>query len=281
MRWVWDSAEGKQSPEFTSEKQAQRILDLLMRHANDIAVTLTEVPQYYEPLFLERDHKGRTVSIVDEWCCGYVKGIALDPSGWQPLVETHPDWFQVLPLYGTESGWDRLKKLVEAHEDADARHQALVDLIAPAARNIHAYCMAAAPLRQTPSAIRDDRFTRCPFPAPTTDAPVAPVRSSNTAMEHQNCCTDLRHSELLAACCPYSSVHGKLVVQHPSRTKKVGKLPPLRSFSFLTLRVVVGEDMVEHHARHGATMRPGHVVGARLMWLSPLSHRDVAAAILD
>jgi hypothetical protein len=25
-------------------------------------------------------------------------------------------------------------------------------------------------------------------------------------------------------------------VQHPSRTKKVGKLPPLRSFSFLTLR---------------------------------------------
>src|ERR1700680_3337312 len=91
-------------------------------------------------------------------------------------------------------------------------------------------------LRQTPSAIRDDRFTRCPFPAATTDAPVAPVRSSNTAMEHQNCCTDLRHPELLAACCPYSSVHGKLVVQHLSRTKKVGKLPPLRSFSFLTLR---------------------------------------------
>src|ERR1700676_3099287 len=96
--------------------------------------------------------------------------------------------------------------------------------------------LPAAPLRQTPSAIRDDRFTRCPFPAATTDAPVALVRSSNTAMEHQNCCTDLRHPELLAACCPYSSVHGKLVVQHPSRTKNVGKLPPLRSFSFLTLR---------------------------------------------
>ena len=58
MRWVWDSTEGKQSPEFTSEKQAQRILDLLMRHANDIAVTLTQFPQYYEPLFLARDHKG-------------------------------------------------------------------------------------------------------------------------------------------------------------------------------------------------------------------------------
>ena len=50
--WVWDSTEANQSPEFTSEKQAQRILDLLMRHANDIAVTLTQFPQYYEPLFL-------------------------------------------------------------------------------------------------------------------------------------------------------------------------------------------------------------------------------------
>ena len=96
--------------------------------------------------------------------------------------------------------------------------------------------LSAALLRGTPSAIRDDRFTRCPFPAATTHAPMALARSSNTAMEHQNRCTDLRHPEVLAACCPYSSVHGKLVVQHPSRTKKVGKLPPLRSFSFLTLR---------------------------------------------
>ena len=59
-----------------------------MRHANDIAVTLTEVPQYYEPLFLERDHKGRTVSIVDEWCCGYVKGIDRDRG--EPLGSAPP-----------------------------------------------------------------------------------------------------------------------------------------------------------------------------------------------
>src|ERR1700680_2469766 len=179
MRWVWDSTEGKQSPEFTSEKQAQRILDLLMRHANDIAVTLTQFPQYYEPLFLARDHKGRTVSIVDEWCCGYVKGIALDPSGWQPLVEAHPDWFEAIHLYGTESGWDRLKELVEAYQDADARHQAFVELIAPAARNIHAYWLPAVPLRETPTTIRDDRFTRCSFPAATTHASVALARSSS------------------------------------------------------------------------------------------------------
>src|SRR5450759_4827341 len=83
--------EGEQSPEFASEKQAQRILSLLIRHANDIALTLIEASQHYEPLFFKRDVKGRTVSIVDEWCCGYVKGLALDSLGWQPLIEARPD----------------------------------------------------------------------------------------------------------------------------------------------------------------------------------------------
>src|SRR5258705_9931327 len=142
MRWVWDNKEGKQSPKFTSEKQAQRIFGLLMAHANGIAVTLTQFPQYYEPLFLERDIKGHTVSIVDEWCGGYVKSIALAPLGWRPLVKAQPGWFEVIHLYGTESGWDRLKELVEANKAADPRHQAFVDLIAPAARNIHAYWLA-------------------------------------------------------------------------------------------------------------------------------------------
>jgi len=85
MRWVWDSTEGKQSPEFTSEKQAQRILDLLMRHANDIAVTLTQFPQYYEPLFLTRDHKGRTVSIVDELVLRLRQGHRARPFGLETV----------------------------------------------------------------------------------------------------------------------------------------------------------------------------------------------------
>src|SRR6202790_433366 len=97
MRWVWDSTEGKQSPEFTSEKQAQRILDLLIRHANDIAVTLTQFPQYYEPLFLARAHKGRTVSIVDRGGLGLRQGHRTRPFGLATalrsasrLVRGHP-----------------------------------------------------------------------------------------------------------------------------------------------------------------------------------------------
>jgi hypothetical protein len=41
--------------------------------------------------------------------------------------------------YGTQGGWNKLKTLVDAHEDADVRHQAFVERIAPAARKIHAH----------------------------------------------------------------------------------------------------------------------------------------------
>jgi uncharacterized protein len=118
LRWVWDQEEGEQPPEFTSEKQAKRILSLLIGHANVVAFTLTHGPQHYEPRFYAHKIEGNGVPIIDEWCCGYVKGIALDPEGWQPLIDARPDWFEVIHLYGTKSGWERLKQLVDAHEDS-------------------------------------------------------------------------------------------------------------------------------------------------------------------
>jgi len=51
LRWVWDQERGEQPPEFRSEKQAKRILSLLIGHANVLAFTLTHGPQHYETLF--------------------------------------------------------------------------------------------------------------------------------------------------------------------------------------------------------------------------------------
>jgi len=166
LRWVWDQEQGEKPPEFSSEKQAKRILSLLIGHANVLAFTLIHGPQYYEPLFYSHRIEGNSVPITDEWCCGYVKGIALDPEGWQPLIDARPDWFEVIHLYGTKEGWERLKKLVDARRDSVARHQAFVDRIAPAARNIHAYWPAQrAPwekLRQLNKAPAPGRNDACP-----------------------------------------------------------------------------------------------------------------------
>ena len=33
---------------------------------------------------------------------------ALDPEGWQPLIDARPDWFEVIHLYGIKAGsWRR------------------------------------------------------------------------------------------------------------------------------------------------------------------------------
>ena len=81
-------------------------------------------------------------------------------------IDARPDWFEVIHLYGTKSGWARLKELVEAHEDSVARHRTFVDRIAPAARNIHAYWLAhPAPrerLRQLNKAPAPGRNDPCP-----------------------------------------------------------------------------------------------------------------------
>lgn len=172
MRWVWDMDYGEQAPTFRNDKQAQRIVNLLMRHANDIADALTYAPQDYEPMFFEHEADGRTVLVVDEWCCGYVKGMSLDLTGWQPLLGAQPDWFEVIQVYGTKSGWERSKTLVDEHPDSLDRHQAYVEQIAPAVRNIHAHWLARRapsggeaqgprqPVRKVPTPGRNDH---CPW----------------------------------------------------------------------------------------------------------------------
>ena len=66
LPWVWDMEHGKDAPQFKDEARAQRILGLLMRHMNDIAQTLHQAPEHYEPLFMENPNNGDPVPIIDE-----------------------------------------------------------------------------------------------------------------------------------------------------------------------------------------------------------------------
>lgn len=134
MRWVWDMARGEDAPEFTDRTQAQRILGLLMRHMNDIAQTLHQAPEQYEPLLMENPNDGDPIPILDEWCSGFMKGVQLDAGGWLPVTAGQPDWMSTILLYGTEEGWDALKlKNLSLDE-----HKALADGLAGTVQKIHA-----------------------------------------------------------------------------------------------------------------------------------------------
>jgi len=134
MRWVWDKARGEEAPEFEDHAHAQRILGWLVRHINDIARTLLEAAEHYDPLLMENPNGGDPIPILDEWCTGFMKGVQLDAQGWLPVTVDKPAWMSTIVLYGTEEGWEALKQKELSLDE----HQALADGIPETVRKIHA-----------------------------------------------------------------------------------------------------------------------------------------------
>lgn len=133
-RWVWDMVNGEDAPEFKDQAEAQRILGLMMRHLNDIAHTLHQAPDHYEPLLMENPNDGDPIPIMDEWCCGFMKGVGLDSEGWLPVLAGKPAWMSTIILYGTEEGWETLKTKNLSLD----KHKALASGLADTVRKIHA-----------------------------------------------------------------------------------------------------------------------------------------------
>ncbi len=125
---VW----GDFAPKWQSEAHFSQIMAFMMRHMNSIVNALINAPEEFEPLFMEREVDGKTYLIVDEWCAGYLRGIALDQTGWKQVAD-----FDVLIdpilLFAAESGWGKLEKMTE---EEVVQHQCR---IAPSVRQLHAY----------------------------------------------------------------------------------------------------------------------------------------------
>jgi len=126
---------GQDSPEFETQAQAERIIGLLLRHMNDTAETLTYSPEHYEPLLMENPNNGDPIPMAGDWCCGYMKGVELDPQGWLPVTAGKPDWMSTILLYGTDDGWVVLKQKNLSPDE----HKALALGLADSVRKIHAF----------------------------------------------------------------------------------------------------------------------------------------------
>ena len=140
-RWlpaVW----GVEEPIWESADQFQAIFGLIVRHQNSIAAMLLHDPQAFEPMFGEREVKGTTYFIVDEWCRGYMRGVSLDTYAWSGAdVE---QLLRPIRLWGTEEGWRR----IDAMSDADqAREQ---NAIPRSVRALHKYWLDRRALKSAP-----------------------------------------------------------------------------------------------------------------------------------
>jgi uncharacterized protein len=149
-RWlpvVW----GREDMTWQSKRQAERIMALVFRHANAIVFHLRDDPDTFEPLLYEREYEGKTIPIIDEWCTGFVRGMALDEAAWQPLMAAEEGEEMLYPilLYGTEAGWDELQN----HPEIEARHEEMAASLGDCVMAIQAWWQ---PVRKAKSTVRRD-----------------------------------------------------------------------------------------------------------------------------
>jgi uncharacterized protein len=99
---VWGtSSDGP--PAFKSEKECERIVNLIVRYMNEIAITLEVAPKEFEPLFCEHEWEGRKVADGEAWAWGFWEGMLLREEAWQPIwVSKYAPLMRPIYLLGAE-----------------------------------------------------------------------------------------------------------------------------------------------------------------------------------
>jgi uncharacterized protein len=97
---------------FESEADAEEVLALVLRHHNATARLLERMPDSYEPVFgYDVDEEGNEFESVEEWCVGFLRGMELDWESWEPVMESEPELFDTLLLFGTLEGIEERQSL--------------------------------------------------------------------------------------------------------------------------------------------------------------------------
>jgi len=128
---VWGDFE----PVWDSEDDFMEIFSLMMRHMNSISFMLMAHPADFEPIFMERKANGRTFTIVDEWCEGYMRGVAVAAEQWDAGGREMMRLLTPILAFTGATNW-------KGHEFKEDEVEALQQTIAPSVREIHAFWLA-------------------------------------------------------------------------------------------------------------------------------------------
>lgn len=129
---VW----GESEPAWESAEGFDKIYQLMIRHYNDVVNALMAPGFEFEPVFNESEVDGQRFLVVNEWCLGYMHGVALAAEAWDRGGEELLDMLQPIILFSDEPGWDVLDTLDE-EEIAD-----LQATIPGVAQDIHRFWLA-------------------------------------------------------------------------------------------------------------------------------------------
>lgn len=82
----------------------EQLYGLLVRHLNGIESILARAPDKFEPMFLERDLHDSVDLVVENWCRGYIKGIALCKHQWSTDSEFMQTRLYPIIVFGGKAG---------------------------------------------------------------------------------------------------------------------------------------------------------------------------------
>ena len=129
-RWlpaIW----GELEPKWDALGDMGDVVTLMIRHMNGIANTLLHYPDDFQPLFFEQKMGDQYYTIVDEWCQGYAKGVALSREAWDQADEEVKSLLQPIFNFVGQEAWDKLDRM-KGEEVEDLQR-----LIPPAVKNIY------------------------------------------------------------------------------------------------------------------------------------------------
>jgi uncharacterized protein len=121
----------KHIPKWSNEREMTRFMELCFQHMNDIADRLSEFPEQFEPVFGIREMEGLEFTIVEEWCFGYMRGVAL--TDWSSLPADLRSKLDVIALHGSVDDLEAIDALTPEEMEAS------IDAIRPAALALHDY----------------------------------------------------------------------------------------------------------------------------------------------
>lgn len=122
---------GGQNPEWESPDECRQFIDLCIRHLNTLATQLATDPQAFKPRFEQTEHSGQPLTLAEEWCFGYMRGIAI--GNWPELPEHLANRLQAITDCAEQDNF-------ELPVDLDVvLHRQRVAAIEPAVRALHDY----------------------------------------------------------------------------------------------------------------------------------------------
>jgi uncharacterized protein len=128
--WGGDGEEGQPDNwPFVSGKQKKRVMMLVLRHLQSIALQWANKPEAWEPIFSVAELDEQDLVDAEDWSIGFMSAVDLAPAVWQPLFDDAETAALLQPI-ATLGGDDAPEDPIERDELSRAALEGVLALYA-------------------------------------------------------------------------------------------------------------------------------------------------------